>query len=159
MNLKILTIRKSSEEKDEKDVNDFLNSVYAYKPEVFPSGDSWKVFVFYKERDVAADKKNEYENKPPRIKNADKIIFEETESLTEEESELLNRLKKWRYDKSNSLGYPPYFIAHNAHLITIVKLKPKILDDFLAIKGFSSRTIALYGQEILDILHKTENEP
>jgi superfamily II DNA helicase RecQ len=156
MYLKVLSIRKNYIEEDEEKVNRFFNSVYTLKPEVFDNGDRWSIFAFYNVRVSEEDKKKveELEKEFKYSEKAEnKIIFDpDTTKLTEEEENLLFKLKEWREQKAYHFGYPSYFIAHNSHLITIIKIKPKTLEDFLQVKGLSKKTIALFGQELINIL-------
>jgi superfamily II DNA helicase RecQ len=159
MYLKVLSIRKNYIEEDEEKVNRFFNSVYALKPEVFDNGDRWSIFVFYNVRISEEDKKKieELEREFKYSEKAEnKIIFDSnTTKLTEEEENLFEKLKDWREQKAYQFGYPSYFIAHNSHLITIIKIRPKMLEDFLLIKGLSKKTIALFGQEIINIINQS----
>ena len=158
MYLKILSIRKNFIEEDEEKINRFFDSVHALKQEVFDNGDRWSIFVFYKGK-VSEEDREKIEELEKELKNQEKsenkIIYDtKTTELTEEEENLLEKLKDWREQKAYHYGYPSYFIAHNSHLVTMIKVRPKTLDDFLQIKGLSKKIIALYGQELINILNK-----
>jgi superfamily II DNA helicase RecQ len=158
MYLKVLSIRKNYIEEDEEKINRFFDSVHALKPEVFDNGDRWSIFVFYKGK-VSEEDKEKIEELERELKKQEKtenkIIFDpNTTDLTEEEENLLGKLKEWREQKAYHFGYPSYFIAHNSHLITITKIKPKTLEDFLQVKGLSKKTIALFGQELINIINQ-----
>lgn len=158
MYLKILNVRKNHIEEDEEKINRFFDSVHAMKPEVFDNGDKWSIFVFYKGK-VSEEDKEKIEELEKEFKNQEKaenkVIFDpKTTELTEEEEDLLEKLKEWREHKAYHFGYPSYFIAHTSHLITMIKIRPKTLDDFLQIKGLPKKIIALYGQELINILNK-----
>lgn len=82
-------------------------------------------------------------------------ILEETEKvkdLSEAESLLLQRLKEWRREKAEKLGFPVYIICNNSQLISIVKKVPKTLESLRQIKCFGRKKIENYGKEILDII-------
>lgn len=158
MRLRIINIRKNFIEEDEDRINAFFDSVHAMKPEVFDNGDKWSIFVFYKGK-ITEEDKEKIEELEKEFKNQEKaenkIIFDpKTTELTEEEEDILEKLKDWREQKAYHFGYPPYFIAHTSHLVTMIKIRPKTLDDFLQIKGLSKKIIALYGQELITILKR-----
>jgi len=66
---------------------------------------------------------------------------------------LKNKLKKYRYNKANSLNYKPYFIFNDKTLNDLVKKKPSNLDELKDIVGISTIKIDKYGKDILRIIN------
>ena len=66
---------------------------------------------------------------------------------------LKNKLQKYRYNKSKSLGYKPYFIFNDKTLNELVNKKPESEIDLKKISGLSSIKIKKYGKDILKIIN------
>ena len=47
----------------------------------------------------------------------------------------------------------PFIIARNSTLIEIIKLRPNIPRDLMAVKGFGERRVNKYGKEIIAVIH------
>jgi superfamily II DNA helicase RecQ len=143
--VKVFKIRLSEQyrEEDESFLNDFIESVKVETlvPTLIssPQDMHWSVFVVYTELD---------EDKIPL---AEKMLYDSGEALTPEEEHLLFRLKQWREGVAQRQNIPSYMVFHVSHLKTIVKVKPRSLEDFQKVKGLSRRKINKYAKDILRI--------
>jgi superfamily II DNA helicase RecQ len=63
-------------------------------------------------------------------------------------------LRKWRSLKAKEEGVPPYVIATNAEIQSILDHQPQNLEELGQIKGFGKAKAAKYGREILQLLSK-----
>lgn len=128
---------------DQNRLNDFLDTVKVKVSSVnfvtTNSTDYWSVIIFYTKK------------KEKTLKIEDNRI--DFRSLTSEEKQVFMRLKEWRNNLANELGWSNFRICHNSHLITIVKNKPLSLEELALIKGFGKNRIEKYGKEILQILN------
>jgi len=134
---------------DEQSINHFMESVTLKKTAtefVTDKINYWSVLIYYD---------NEINKKQDSIMSApsEKISFPPDTVLDKEETAILSHLKLWRHDMSIKTSMPSYMICHNSELITIAKLKPKKLEDFIKIKGFSSHKISKYGGDVLALLN------
>jgi ATP-dependent exoDNAse (exonuclease V) alpha subunit len=76
----------------------------------------------------------------------------------EVDSVLLQKLKDWRLSRATSDEVPAYIIAHNTVLEAIALRPPASLQAFKGVKGFGPKKTATYGQEIMDIITRHQNE-
>lgn len=149
MKIKTFQIRLGDQlHQDEQTLNQFMETVSIKKTAtefVTDKVNYWSIIVYYE------DGKPKYDS----IMNvqSDKITFPADTPLTQEESSVYNYLKKWRADMSVKTSLPGYVICHNSELVTITKIKPKSLEELAKIKGFSSRKIMKYGDDILALLN------
>jgi superfamily II DNA helicase RecQ len=149
MKIKTFQIRLGDQlQQDEKNLNEFMETVTIKKTAaefVTDKVNYWSIIVYYEDRSQKHDS----------IMNAqsDKITYPADTPLTQEESAVYNYLKKWRTDVSIRTSLPGYVICHNSELVTITKIKPKSLEELGKIKGFSSRKIMKYGDDILALLN------
>jgi len=81
---------------------------------------------------------------PEVIKNAD--------GLSHEEQLLLKRLTEWRKETADEINLPPFIIASNKQLVSIVKLKPQTNESLKMVHGFGSKKVQKYGKSITDII-------
>jgi len=146
MRVKVFHIRLTKEnlQSDQDNLNDFLDSVSIKKIEselITGQPNFWSILLFYEEKGTELHKPS------------DKIAVITEDQLTEEEKYIYNALRKWRNDKAISQNLPSYVIAHNTQLMTIAKVKPQTLDDFINIKGFGGQKVAKYGEDIIAVLN------
>ena len=87
----------------------------------------------------------------------EKIIKEKKELNSEASKELLKRLKKWRYEKSQELNLPCFCIMHDKTILIIAEQMPKSVKDLTKIKGFGQVRIQQYGDDILNIIESCQN--
>lgn len=149
MKIKTFQIRLGDQlHQDEKTLNEFMETVTIKKTAaefVTDKVNYWSIIVYYEDRSQKHDS----------IMNvqSDKITYPADTPLSQEESAVYNYLKKWRADVSIRTSLPGYIICHNSELVTITKIKPKSLEELGKIKGFSSRKIMKYGDDILALLN------
>lgn len=146
MRVKVFHIRLTKEnlQLDQDNLNDFLDSVSIKKIEselITGQPNFWSILLFYEEKGTELQKPS------------DKIAVITEDQLTEEEKHIYNALRKWRNDKAINQNLPSYVIAHNTQLMTIAKVKPQTLDDFINIKGFGGQKVAKYGEDIIAVLN------
>ncbi len=74
---------------------------------------------------------------------------------------LFEQLKKWRSEKAQQVGIPPYLICTNRQFAELIKLKPKSLSQIAQIDGLGPAKQKQYGQELLAFFtpEKHENIP
>jgi len=73
--------------------------------------------------------------------------------LTADEKVIYDALKIWRQAKAVQLNMPSYMVCHNAHLMTLAKVKPQSLEAFAQIKGFGARKISQFGEDLVAVLN------
>lgn len=49
-------------------------------------------------------------------------------------------------------GVPTYVVAHDAHLLSLLRRWPESLEDLLEVNGFGESKVSRYGQGFLDAL-------
>lgn len=142
-----IRIREDHTAQDEAVLNDFLKSVEVVNLSSSlineQSINFWSVLIFYR------DKKTEN----------DSYIFPDKIHLTPMQEELYEILRQWRIEHAKEDKVSPYMIAHNQSLTQIAYAHDNILkkDDLLRIKGFGSKRIEKYGEEILDMIEFFRN--
>jgi superfamily II DNA helicase RecQ len=113
---------------------------------IFGVESHWSVLIcFEEERSVKTDS----------IMGApsEKIFFPAETELNKDETFILESLKKWRHGQSIKTSLPGYMICNNAELVTISKVKPKNIEELGKIKGFSSKKLLKYGDDVLALLN------
>jgi superfamily II DNA helicase RecQ len=103
----------------------------------------WSVLVFFESQKTVA---------VPKV-STDKFFFPADTPLDEKEQRSFDALKQWRYEKALEIGLPPFMICSNSELVTVVKVKPKLFEDFNRIKGFGTQKIAKYSDDMLAVIH------
>jgi len=90
------------------------------------------------------------------IKGKSKSKKEPMEELTRgfdpQQLLLLDRLKDWRREKADELGYPPFVIATNRQLAEIVLVPVLKKGDFDQVGKFGKKRIARYGSDIIQLI-------
>lgn len=79
---------------------------------------------------------------------AEAAIRPEKPALNEE---LLAQLKRWRYDRAQREGMPPYIVAHDTALEALAAKPPATPSQLLATPGFGPKKVETYGEDILAI--------
>lgn len=74
--------------------------------------------------------------------------------LTEQQTELLTELKKWRHLHATKKKVPAYIIAHNKALESIVRAEPKARNQLLGLKGIGPKFIESYGDEVIALVRQ-----
>ena len=150
--MKIKTFKLRTDDRlhlDEENLNRFMESVTIKKTaaEFVPDKiNYWSVLVYYKEN-------SSRERKTQGRKTEDKISFPYDTPLTNEEGIVFSALQKWRNDVAARTSLPGYMICNRSELVTISKLRPKNLEELEKIKGFSSRKVMKYGDDVLALLN------
>jgi superfamily II DNA helicase RecQ len=140
---KTFKIRISAAYRDADEVllNDFLESVIPEKLESalihHPKEPFWSILVIYSPA------------KEIPLPDGERILFDSYEPLSSFEEILFYKLKSWRDKVAIKEDIPSYLILHDAHLMTLAKLRPTTEDKFHRIKGISPRKVVKYRDEIL----------
>ena len=74
------------------------------------------------------------------------------ERLPPERRKLYMDLKKWRNTWADRDGVPPFVVMRNAHLADICLAAPKSKSALKEISGIGEKTVASYGDEILNLV-------
>ncbi|MEM6767487.1 MAG: HRDC domain-containing protein [Bacteroidota bacterium] len=72
--------------------------------------------------------------------------------LSEKDQLLAKRLKEWRSLKAKELGWPPYLIFTQHQLMEFVRMKMTTKEGFGPVKGFGTKKIKRFGEDILTII-------
>ncbi|GEN74775.1 HRDC domain-containing protein [Chryseobacterium hagamense] len=147
MKVKVFKIRVDEEylHTDQKMLDAFLESHDIIKVETAFVNDEnyWSVVMYFDEIKMAKDSVKE----PKPVKYS-----AEDDTLTSDETAILDALKCWRSEKAKEQNLPTYFIATNKELLSVAKYKPARKEELLDIKGFGKHKIENYGEEILELL-------
>jgi ATP-dependent DNA helicase RecQ len=66
----------------------------------------------------------------------------------------LERLRRWRYQKAQTLGVPAFLVLHNRVLEAIVRLGPRTLGELEGVRGMGAYKVEQFGKEIIDVVQK-----
>jgi ATP-dependent DNA helicase RecQ len=80
----------------------------------------------------------------------------EAESWQDVDRDLFERLRAVRLEIARSRGVPPYVIFHDATLREMARLRPRSLDDLLAVKGVGARKADDLGDVFLAAIRGAE---
>lgn len=135
---------------DEVAVNEFMQQVHVSKVYASIVNDRdpyWSILVFYSDEPISSE---ETFHTP----SSEKSLPERTADiiLTPEEDEVYQALRQWRNQRADEEGLKPYIIAHNRMLKEIVRFKVTSTQDLLDIRGFGSRRVEKYGDDIMAIM-------
>lgn len=73
--------------------------------------------------------------------------------LSPDNEELFEILRAWRKVKASEDQVPPYVIASDATLRSLVELKPENKEELLQVHGIGERKMEIIGEDVLEILH------
>jgi ATP-dependent DNA helicase RecQ len=76
------------------------------------------------------------------------------DQLAPEAEAVFERLRAWRTGVAKELGKPPYVIFHDSTLRQIATAPPSTLAGLALVNGVGETKLAMYGQQILDLLHE-----
>ncbi len=79
----------------------------------------------------------------------------EAPEYTEEDishPELFQALKEWRTAKAKEFNLAPYQVLHQRVLVQIVVFLPQTLSELEKLHGVGAKTVAKYGQELIDMV-------
>ncbi len=65
---------------------------------------------------------------------------------------LYDLLRKWRIERAKQENLPAYVYFRNDQLVSIVRTKPKSLEELKRNSGMGSTKVEKYGRQILDIV-------
>ncbi|WP_434779761.1 DNA helicase RecQ [Neisseria sp. Ec49-e6-T10] len=80
----------------------------------------------------------------------------ETWLRTEREEQLWQALRLWRKDKAQEENVPAYVIFPDRTLRHIVQSRPKSIENLSLVYGMGQTKLERFGQEILGIIHKSD---
>ncbi len=69
------------------------------------------------------------------------------------DSAIFDKLRQWRTGVARTKGLPAYMIFSDATLQAIASSKPSSLDSLSRVSGIGEKKLALYGEEVLTVLH------
>jgi ATP-dependent DNA helicase RecQ len=73
-------------------------------------------------------------------------------SLSEEQSELFQRLRDWRQQLAREHNIPAYIIFHDSTLREIAQTHPQSLEELKTISGVGERKLETYGSILISII-------
>lgn len=114
--------------------------VLSYHPQFFEKGMGvyWTVLVQY-----------ETNLKPETKRKSKRDVLS---NLGKDERVLFDKLRSWGKDRADVAGYPPYLIATDEQLVTIIREKVMNLDGFASVPGYGKQKRAKYGNEIVELV-------
>ena len=144
MKIKVFTIRLNKENfvTDQNLLNAFLDTVVVKETaSELISGEInfWSIIIFYEEQKISTA--------------SDKLSVSDENELSEDQKRVYLALKTWRTETAATLGQPPFLVCHNNELLTVAKNNPKSFEDLAKIKGFGPQKIAIFGDDILEVLN------
>lgn len=104
---------------------------------------------FSPEAYLQAVSRAEVESSPQKHKKPEHKDYNETDIA---HAELFQALKKWRADKAKKQGLVPYQILHQRVAVQIAVNLPQTLAELKKLRGVGARTIANYGQELIEMV-------
>lgn len=142
MKVKFLKVRVGENfvESDQRVLDQFLanHSVSKVESAFLQQEECWSVILFYEENLAPTTLEQTTVCEPPQFSATDQRLFES--------------LKSWRTGKSKEKNIPPYCIATNSELLSILREKPVKKEQLCGIKGFGKYKVENYGEEILTLL-------
>jgi len=147
MQIKVFNIRLDKEnfEKDQKELNDFLETVTFKKSSVSlieSKVNFWSIIIHYDTKEV---------NYIEEIEN--KKITTEDIILSEREKEIIAYFKQWRLDKAKEINLPAYTILTNKTIYEIAKKNPSTIEELNSISGIGEHKKDKYGEDIIALLN------
>ena len=70
---------------------------------------------------------------------------------------LSDYLREWRRNKARERRVAAFIVMYDTTLEEVCRVRPKTLGELRRISGFGERKIEMYGQEIMDVLHRFED--
>lgn len=80
--------------------------------------------------------------------------FKKSENSNNQNSEVYELLRQYRWNKSKEEGFKPYMVFNNEELNSLIETKPKSKEELLKVRGFGPKKVEKYGDAILEILNK-----
>lgn len=82
----------------------------------------------------------------------DQPEIKEEPIICQKDIRLFNALKEKRMELANNIGAPPYCIATNRTLQSMITIKPKTREQMLMVLGFGPRKVEQYGDVLLKVI-------
>lgn len=80
----------------------------------------------------------------------------DTSTLSKEQLEKFEALRRWRFEKASEEGVPAYVVAHNKHLLAMAVCNELDTTGLAGIPGFGEAKAAKYGTSIIKCLLNTQ---
>jgi ATP-dependent DNA helicase RecQ len=80
---------------------------------------------------------------PPRIRTA---------APTDVDEDLVESLRRWRFERSQLDAVPAYVVLHDATLRELAALRPQTKGELAGVKGFGPVKLERYGDDLLAVL-------
>jgi superfamily II DNA helicase RecQ len=80
---------------------------------------------------------------PPRIRTGAAVDVDE---------DVVERLRRWRLERSREDAVPAYVVLHDATLQELAAIRPRTRDDLATVKGFGPVKLERYGDDLLAVL-------
>lgn len=90
--------------------------------------------------------------------NADDQKEKEIVKEVDQDKELYEVMRQYRYTKAKEEGNKPYFIFSNKTLESLVEVKPRSKSELIKIQGFGPVKVDTYGDDIVGIIQSWSNE-
>lgn len=90
--------------------------------------------------------------------NADDQKEKEKVKEVDQDKELYEVIRQYRYTKAKEEGNKPYFIFSNKTLESLVEVKPRSKSELIKIQGFGLVKVDTYGDDIVGIIQSWSNE-
>ena len=78
----------------------------------------------------------------------------DTQPLSAQDEDLLEKLKQWRLQKATERGVPAYVVFWDRTLHQIASGRPGTGDELLGLYGFGPRKLEDYGEELLELVRE-----
>lgn len=81
-------------------------------------------------------------------------VNQATQAESSNKEELISMLKEYRLKTSRALNIKPYIIFNNDQMEDLIQKMPTSKEELLSVKGFDSKRVNSFGENILEILNK-----
>lgn len=88
---------------------------------------------------------------------SERVLASAASAIPDADQELREYLREWRRTTAREQGIAAFIIMHDTSLAELCRSKPGSLSELRRLPGFGERKTELYGQEILDALHRFRN--
>lgn len=93
-----------------------------------------------------------------KVQAVEQGIMQQTEATTsveevdqQGEEILIEKLKKYRLEKSREEGVKPYFIYNNKEMMDLIEANPANIEELMNVKGFGKVKSEKYGEDLIGI--------
>ncbi len=94
-----------------------------------------------------------FKRTPPAAKRPTRSA--DTEEISPEVANLIERLKRWRHKTSAALGIPAYRVLTNATIDRIAESCPTTTEQLEGVSGIGPATIEQFGYDIIELIRET----